>query len=519
MSRLRPFVRPLVIVPLVAIATGAAFAGGMLYERDVARARDEWGEARLLSTAIDSVRVNALDSLPGEELIRRAVSGMLRELQDPYAAMLSTDGFEQYRGTLQGAGRGLGIAIRRDGASHRITRVAEGSPALMAGVRAGDRILAVNGVPVAATATAGVFDTDSERAPASQVVLTLWRAPHGDTVRVAVPRTAWHMPAVAEHGLLIDSIGYVRLSTISARSADELENQVEELLRRGAQSLVLDLRGNTGGLFEEGVRAASLFLPRGAIVSSLVGRGNTDVQPYRARQSRWTELPLTVLVDGRTASAAEVIAAALQDHGRALLVGSPTYGKGLVQRVVRLSSDIAIRLTTARWLTPRGVALERRTGKGAAAHGGIEPDVLLDYAARHDPYSVPSGWSDVTARSASVAADSLAMLALRERWPTRPLSLLEEHFADSLSAMTPATIRAADARAEWITVATRHAVLRVLEVERAPEVLLRYAARDDAAVRAGIDVVAPGAELTRVTPQPLPQPLSVPSGRRAQPRP
>lgn len=502
-------------MPLVALVTGAAFAGGMLYERDVARARDEWGEARLLSTAIDSVRVNALDSLPGEELIRRAVSGMLRELHDPYAALLSTDGFEQYRGSLQGVGRGLGIAIRRDGALHRITRVAEGSPALMAGVRAGDRILAVNGIPVAATASAGGFDTDSARSSTSQVVLTLWRAPLGDTVRVSVPRTAWHMPAVSEHGLLIDSVGYVRLSSISARSADELENQVEGLLRRGAQSLVLDLRGNTGGLFEEGVRAASLFLPRGAIVSSLVGRGDTEVQPYRARHSRWTELPLTVLVDGRTASAAEVIAAALQDHGRALLVGSPTYGKGLVQRVVRLSSDIAIRLTTARWLTPRGVALERRTGKGAAAHGGIEPDVLLDHAARHDPYAVPAGWTDATARLASVAADSLAMLALRERWPTRPLPLLEARFADSLTVMMPGSLRAADARAEWMTVVTRLAMVRVLEVERAPEAMLRYAARDDAAVRAGIDVVAPGAEVTRITPQPLP----APTGRRAQLRP
>jgi carboxyl-terminal processing protease len=504
MSRLRQLIRPLVLVPVVAVATGGAFVGGVWYERESARGRDEWAEARLLSTAIDSVRANALDSLPSDELIRRAVAGMLRELQDPYAAMLRPDGFERYKGSLQGEGQGLGLVLRRDGPTYRVARVAPGSPALTAGIRAGDRVLAADGVPVTAEGSAAERLRDSARISSNQVALTLWRAPKGDTVQVTVQRTPWHMPAVSEQGLLADSVGYVRLATISARSSNELEQAVESLLQRGAQSLVLDLRGNAGGLFEEGVRAAGLFLPKGAIVSSLVGRGGADLQPYRARHSRWSELPLTVLVDSRTASAAEVIAAALHDHGRALLVGSPTYGKGLVQRVVRLSADISLRLTTARWLTPRGVALERRTGKGDEARGGLVPDVLLDNASRHDAYAMPEGWSGAMVRTVSAAADTLAMHALREGWAIRPLALLERRMRDSLSYMTPVSVQGEQGRAEWVTVATRMAVVRVLEVEQETETLLQYGAREDAALRAGVDVVAPGAELSLVAPRSLP---------------
>jgi len=503
MSRGRTVIRPLVIVPLVAAAAGGAFAGGRWYEREQARSRDEWADARLLSTAIDSVRANALDSLPSDELIRRAVSGMLRELQDPYAALLRPDGFERYKGSLQGEGRGLGLVLRREPHGYRVVRVVAGSPALTAGIRPGDRVLAADGVPVSDDMSRSDRQRDSTRLEASHVALTLWRAPFGDTVQVRVERAAWHVPAVSEQGMLADSVGYVRLSTISARSADELEQSVESLLQRGAHALVLDLRGNTGGLFEEGVRAAGLFLPRGVIVSSLVGRGGADVQPHRARHSRWTSLPLTVLVDGRTASAAEVIAAALHDHGRALLVGTPTYGKGLVQRVVRLSSELSLRLTTARWLTPGGVSVERRTGKGAAARGGLIPDVLLDDATRRDAFAMPDGWSPAHARVAISVADSVAMHALRDGWVIRPVWQLEARLREALVTAIPSTVRGTQARAEWANVTTRLATVRVLEVERESETLLRYSVRDDAALRAGLDVVAPGTEVLRTVPEPL----------------
>lgn len=493
----RPTIRPLVLVPLVAAAIGGAFAAGVWHEREAARARDEWADARLLSTAIDSVRLNALDSLPSDELIRRAVSGMLRELHDPYAALLRPDGFERYNGSLQGAGRGLGLVLRHDGPTLRVARVTSGSPAMTAGIRAGDRILAADGVPVH-EADETERRRDSTSAAANEVTLTVVRAPDGDTMQVVVQRTPWRLPAASDEGVLADSLGYVRLATISARSSDELEQAVERVLRRGAKALVLDLRGNTGGLFEEGVRAAGLFLPRGAIVSSLAGRGGADLQPYRVRHSRWTELPITVLVDGRTASAAEVIAAALRDHDRALLVGSPTYGKGLVQRIVRLSPDLALRLTTARWLTPRGVALERRTGTGAQARGGLVPDVLVDDPVRGDPYAMPKEWSESRRRLISDVADSVAMRAVRERWATRPLPAFEARVRAALDPTVPTAVRGEAARAEWLSTASRVAMVRVLDVQRDHETLLQLGARHDAVLRAGADVLVPGADVAAV---------------------
>lgn len=478
---------------------GGLFTAGVVTERTRAAADDEWSDARLLSSAIDSVRANALDSLPSDELIRRAVTGMLRELHDPYAALLRPDGYERYRGSLQGEGQGLGLTLRRqhepranapDELVVTVARVASSSPAMVAGVRAGDRILAVDGVPV--RAGWGVKRDSSAAVPALHTLM-LRRAPLGDTAAVVVERAPWHMPAVSDQGLLTGSAGYLRLASMSSRSSIELEEAVEALVQRGARSLVLDLRGNGGGLFEEGVKAAALFLPRGAVVASLAGRNGGAPQPHRGKRSRWPAMPLTVLVDGGTASAAEVVAAALHDYGRALLVGTPTYGKGVVQRVVTLSRDLSLRLTTARWLTPNGVALDRRQGTGAAARGGMIPDVLLDDASRRDPYAAPVGWTAASAVGVSHAADSLAMYALREGWAVSPLALLESRLRVALGPFMPLTVRDPVARAEWMAVATRMATVRVLEVQREREALLRYTVREDAALRAGLDVVAPGA--------------------------
>lgn len=494
------------LAPLMAAGLAGAFALGSWHGAHRVRTMNEWADAQLLSTAIDSVRANAIDSLGSDELIRRAVAGMLRELQDPYAALLRPDGFQRYRGSMLGEGQGMGLTLRGESDAAGVVRVAQGSPAFAAGVRAGDRILMVDAVAVgdAWTRTSG----DSTRTFGDSSVLTLWRAPFGDTLRLTVRRTAWHMPAITEQGLLADSVGYVRLATFTSHASDELEEAVESLLQRGATSLVLDLRGNTGGLFEEGVKSAGLFLSRGLVVASLAGRGGAAPQPHSSRRSRWPSLPLTVLVDGNTASAAEVMAAALRDYNRALLVGTTTYGKGVVQRVVTLSKDLSVRLTTARWLTPKGVSLDRRTGAGAVATGGLHPDVLLDDATRRDAFAVPREWEPNAAAHVIRTADSLAMYALREGWSTTPLAMLEARLRTTLAQLVPRSAGAPLARAEWVTVSTRLALVRVLEVERASEALLRYGVREDAALRAGIDVVAPGTEVARVLPATLPAAIS-----------
>lgn len=492
------------------VLLGATFGLGVWFGEERVRARDEWADGRLLSTAIDSVRANALDSLPSDELIRRAVAGMLRELHDPYAAMLQPDGYKKYRGTLQGDGVGLGFSLRRQAGITSVSRVSAGSPAAAAGARPGDRVISVNGIPASEGWGRKAGDTTS--APLEMAEVVVWRAPKGDTVRLQLKRGTWHTRAVSDAVLLTDSVAYVRVTSITSKSSSELERAVDSLRSRGAKSLILDLRGNAGGLFEEGVKSAGLFLPRGVVVASLDGRRGSPPETHLNRNSRWPTMPLTVLVDAGTASAAEVIAAALRDHRRALLVGAPTYGKGLVQRVVTLTPDISLRLTTARWHTPNGEALQRREGTGAAAKGGILPDVLLDDAGRKDPFSLPRDWPKEALLDVSAAADSASMAALRDGWSVAPVSMLESRLRNLVASQIPRAVRGDASRASWVNVATRLATVRVLEIAASVDDMLRYSVRDDAALRAGVEIVAPGSDLMRVLPAvPMTTPMTTPT--------
>jgi carboxyl-terminal processing protease len=459
------------------------------------QARQPWARERLLSTALDSVRVNFLDSLPEAELMRRAVSGMLRELNDPYSALLEREGVSAYRGTLRGESQGLGLVLRLRGAAVAVRRVTAGSPAAAAGLRAGDLVLAVDGRPAGQAwsmprPTGGV--ADSAGVLADSIRLQVHRLAAGDTAELTMVRAPWRMPAVTEALLAADGVGYARLATASSGSAEELERAVESLLERGARSLVLDLRGNMGGLYEEGVRAASLFLSRGQVVASLERRGERGHEAQTVRRSRWPELPLVVLVDQYTASSAELVAAALRDHGRALLVGEHTYGKGMVQRVVTINPELSLRLTTARWLPPSGVPIERRAEKHGRVFGGLTPDVLVTPASRLDPSAVPASLSPVQARLLSDAVDEVVVRALRDGWSGAPSPLLERRVRSMLDESLATFTLDPARRTALLGDGTRVGVRRLLEMTRGDAALWPYAAFDDPGFRAALDVVAPG---------------------------
>lgn len=486
----------LVLGSLLGLAV--AFRAGAWWGDHAARRSDQWGPERLISTAIDSVRANALDALPSDELLRRAVSGMLRELRDPYAALLRPENTREYRGVLRGEGTGLGLVLRRTEKEMQVVRVLPGSPAQVAGVRAGDRILSVNGVRVSArdaasnSPAAGGSAADSSR-------LTLLRPPTSDTLRVALARGSWHVPAVTDAAMLTKTTGYVALQSVVEKSADELESAISKLVDDGAKSLILDLRGNGGGLFEEGVRVASLFLPRGALVVSLTGKPGVAPSQHRAKHGgRWTTLPLAVLVDARTASSAEIIASALRDQRRALLVGEPTYGKGLVQRVVALTPELSMRMTTAKWITPAGEVLERRHGAGADALGGLTPDVFVVDAARRDAMIAPPGFSTPASARLLRLADSAAARAMREGWATTSQVLLESRLHALVEQLVSASVSENTHRAMLVGEATRLATTRVLEGQGHHDAVLRYTMSADPSMRAALEVVAPGAQPIRI---------------------
>jgi carboxyl-terminal processing protease len=473
-------------------SVAGAFVFGSWYgewrvQRDAA-----WDRAPLLSTAIDSVRANFLDSLPEDVLIRRAVQGMLHELGDPYAALLDGEGAATYRGTLQGEGQGLGLTVRLRADGALVRRVAAGSPAALAGVRAGDLLLTMDDRPATdAWAPTPLANDSPATAPRDTVRLLAVRASGRDTLAFAVARRAWQRPAVEAALRLEDGSGYVRLASLARGAGAELEQAVATLRERGVSRLVLDLRGNSGGLYEEGVRAAELFLERGQLVASLERRGERGLDPQIARRSRWPDLPVVLLVDRHTASAAELLAAALRDHARALLVGEATYGKAHVQRIVPLRGDLALRLTTARWLPPSREPVERRTEVNGRVAGGLTPDVRLPAPARLDPSAVPLALSPAEARRVSEAADAVLTRALRDGWAGAPAPLLERRARAHVDSLLPRDAWSEAQRRALLGDAVRVAVRRLLEVTRTDEALWQYAAFDDVALRTALSMVAP----------------------------
>ncbi len=280
---------------------------------------------------------------------------------------------------------GLGIRIEvRDGWITIVAPMA-GTPASDVGLETGDRIVEVDGRSTHGWSDAKAVN-ELRGPPGTEVRLGVVRPGFPEPLTFTVERAKIHIKAVQQATVLRDEVGYISLvySSISESLTDELTGAVDSLRDAGARSIVLDLRYNPGGLLEQGVEVADLFLERGDVVVSTRGRAPGNTAEYRARRAeRWADMPMIVLVNGATASAAEIIAGALQDHDRALVVGTPTFGKGLVQTIFTLRPNKALRLTTAKWYTPSGRSIHRsrqaeQTALLTAALAGEDPDSVTD---------------------------------------------------------------------------------------------------------------------------------------------
>jgi carboxyl-terminal processing protease len=302
--------------------------------------------------------------VPDRVLRQPTVTAMLAALHDPYTRYLGAGEFRLARRVTREGYSGVGLTLIAGEGGLLVTRTQPG-PAKLAGVRPGDTILAVDGEAVAALpfteAVGRIVGRDGSR-----VVLRVRRARHTFTIRLV--RQRYRQPSVHAR-LLPDGIGVVRIDRFSLRTAERTRTAAERLAEAGAHGLVLDLRGNPGGLLSQAVGVASLFLDDGATVASLSGAHRRDRLLY-ARGGEKSALPLVVLVDGGSASAAEVVAAALRDHGRAVVVGEPTFGKSLVQEIEPLPSGAALKLTVASYRTPRGDDISR---------GGVRPDIRSEH--------------------------------------------------------------------------------------------------------------------------------------------
>ena len=378
--------------------------GGWLLERGTRSGAvpTEAEAARLFDAVFSHVADHYVDSLNEQAMYRMAVEGMLYQLEDPYTSLLAPDKLGRLNETTSGNYAGIGIqADVRDGWIVVIAPT-PGSPAERAGIQPGDRIVEIDG-----RSTQGWTMEDAAQAfrgkAGTNIALRIERPGLVPAVPLTLSRRPLHRSAVRRVAMLPNAVGYIDLKAFSDSSDRELSRSVSALLSRGAKSLILDLRSNPGGLLEQGAAVADLFLSPGEKIVSLRGRipeANRDYTDSTAQ--KWPKLPLTILVDEKSASAAEIVAGALQDHDRAVIVGESTYGKGSAQSVIPLGEVGGLKITTAKWYTPSGRSISKqlhrddelepeperertryRTSSGRIVYdgGGITPDVLASDSA------------------------------------------------------------------------------------------------------------------------------------------
>jgi carboxyl-terminal processing protease len=312
-------------------------------------------------------------------LMRGAIRGMLGALGDEHTSYMDPDEYRQANTELSGEYEGIGAWVDTGGEYLTIVAPMPESPAEKAGVKAGDVVVGVDGEDM--TGIDPSLVVKRILGPKGTAVrLTLKRKGTPDPIEVSVVRESISVPSV-ESKMVENDVAYVRLLTFGETTTQDLRAALTTLMAENPRGLILDLRGNGGGYLNTAVEVTSEFLSEGIVLTERFGDGKEEV--YRARSGGLaTEIPLVVLVDAGTASASEIVAGALQDHGRAILVGETTYGKGSVQDWVTLDGDGgAVRVTVARWYTPNGRQINE---------AGLKPDVEVliseeDIAAGRDP--------------------------------------------------------------------------------------------------------------------------------------
>lgn len=327
-------------------------AGGFLLQ---GRATREG--ALLLDQVLSLVSERFVDTLPEGAMYEKAARGLVRELNDPYTELLSPKELKQFQSRTGGRYGGLGMSIQLRDKQIVVQQVFPNSPAERNGVREGDRIAKVDTNSTRDWSTAQTADSLTGT-PGTKVRVTFARPGVATPISIEFTRAIVHVPAVP-YGILFGNVGYVPLQAFNENASEELEKTVKTVMSQGAKGVIIDLRDNPGGILEQSLVISNLFLRSGAEIASVRAR-NGETNSYVARsQPTLPNTPLIVLVNERSASASEIVAGALQDHDRAVLLGQTTFGKGLVQSVFPLDGGYALKMTTAKWYTPSGRSIQR----------------------------------------------------------------------------------------------------------------------------------------------------------------
>jgi len=346
---------------------------------------------RLFEQVFAKVRSAAVDPVDDQELYRRAAAGVIEELDDPYAVLLLPG---EHPPPPEDTPVPQGLFLdRRDGLVVVVATV-PASPADSAGVRAGDRLLGIDSIPIDASRIDRVVGLLTGK-PGSNVLLRLRRSGLRTPLTLSVVRGSLPRAPALESALLGGGVARLRVGRFVAGIADSIRRRVELLRAQGAKSLVLDVRSTVGGALDEGVAVADLFLERGKTIAVSRARPSSASASFMdSAASAFSAMPLAVLIDEGTAGAAEVVAGALQDHDRAAVLGSSSFGRGVTQSMFRLGAGVSLSLTTSLWITPSGRQIQRPPrpatgdtvprptvksdgGRVLVGGGGIVPDRLI----------------------------------------------------------------------------------------------------------------------------------------------
>ncbi len=346
---------------LGALAIAAAAAATIVAAKGPGQEKgDAYSDVDRFVSVLQHIRSYYVDDVDDEELLRAAIKRMLGDL-DPHTQFLESSDLRNLRVGTTGKYSGLGIEVSTRRGYPIIVSPMEGTPAQRAGLQTGDLIVAIDGDD-----TFGMLLQDVSKAlrgPAgTSVNLTVRRKGEPEVIEFNVVRDIIHIPNISTCAVIGGDVGYVRLTHYAAGTASELDACFEELESRGVRGMILDLRGNPGGLLLEAVSVCEQFLPQGKLLVFTRGRVSGESVEYISKSPRSRkDIPLVLLVDGGTASAAEIVAGAIQDWDLGLIVGTATFGKGSVQRVMDLGGDQALKLTTSYYYTPSGRCIHKKT--------------------------------------------------------------------------------------------------------------------------------------------------------------
>jgi carboxyl-terminal processing protease len=332
-------------------------AGGFLLQQ-----RPAQDPTRLFDQVLSIVATRYVDSLGGQDVFAKAATGLVHELNDPYSELLAPRASEEFSRATGGRYGGVGMLLEEQkvgsGASIVVRSVFPHTPAEEGGVLEGDRITRVD--TLVATDVAIDKVSNALRGVAGTTVhVTFARPGVVEPVRLSFTRAIVHVPAVPYSVMLPGHVGYIPLQTFNENTADEVQAAARTLERDGARGLVLDLRGNGGGIVDQALAVSSLFLRDGQSIVTVRTRNAPDEVARATSDQLSAQPPVVVLTDGGTASASEIVAGALQDHDRALVLGTTSFGKGLVQSLFPLDGGYALKITTGKWYTPSGRSIHR----------------------------------------------------------------------------------------------------------------------------------------------------------------